>query len=60
VSIIEETENSGYLELNEMEIPRIEILRNDLVQIPSDESKLIEEIIPTIGKHKILLKEYGL
>jgi hypothetical protein len=48
------------LKLDEMELIWIETIKQDLLTIPTDESKFVEMILPTIDKNKILLSEYGL
>ena len=38
----------------------ISILKDDIASIPIDESKFVEEILPTLDAGKIILSEYGL
>ena len=37
-----------------------EMIRNELVQIPFEESKFVEQILPSLDTEKVDLKEYGL
>jgi methanol--5-hydroxybenzimidazolylcobamide Co-methyltransferase len=60
LEIIENAFNTRYLKLSEMEVPWIQMLRTDLESIPTDEDKLIDEVMATIEPGKVLLQEYGL
>lgn len=60
LEIIESAFRSGNLILNEMELPWIDMIRNDILTIPVNESQFIEEIMPTIDQNKVILSEYGL
>ncbi len=60
LEIIESAYKSGNLFLSEMELPWIEMIRNDLQSIPLNESQFIEDIIPSIENDKMILSEYGL
>lgn len=59
LDIIENAYNSGQLLLPEMEITWIDMLRQSLSEIPTDESKFVEEMMPMF-EGKFLPKEYGL
>jgi len=59
LDIIENAYNIGQLLLPEMEIVWIDLLRQSLSEIPTDESKFVEEILPTL-EGKFIPKEYGL
>lgn len=60
LEIIEESQKSGRLQLEEKEIPWIDMLRTSLQEIPVDESQFTESILPTIDTSEIILSEYGL
>jgi methanol--5-hydroxybenzimidazolylcobamide Co-methyltransferase len=60
LEIIESAFKSGNLILSEMELPWIDMIRNDILTIPLNESHFIEEIMPAIDPNKIILSEYGL
>jgi methanol--5-hydroxybenzimidazolylcobamide Co-methyltransferase len=60
LEILEESHLSGNLMLNDMELPWIEMIRNDILSIPLNESQFIEDIMPSIDQNKIILSEYGL
>jgi methanol--5-hydroxybenzimidazolylcobamide Co-methyltransferase len=59
LDIIEEAVQSGQLAISEIEEPWIEMLRQSLSEIPADESKFIEEMLPLCGD-KFIQSEYGL
>ena len=59
LDIIESAYNSGQLLLPEMEIVWIDLLRQALTEIPTDESQFVEEMLPTL-EGKFIPKEYGL
>jgi methanol--5-hydroxybenzimidazolylcobamide Co-methyltransferase len=59
LDIIEEAVRSGQLAISEIEEPWIEMLRQSLSEIPTDESKFIEEMLPLCGD-KFIQSEYGL
>jgi len=59
LNIIEEAHKSGELLLPEVELPWIEMLRDSLSEIPTDESKFVEEMLPTL-EGKFIPSEYGL
>jgi methanol--5-hydroxybenzimidazolylcobamide Co-methyltransferase len=60
IQLIEEAQKTGNLLKDEKEIVYIEMLKNDISSIPSDESCFVEEILSTIDQNKIILSEYGL
>lgn len=59
LDIIDEAYKSGNLKLAEMDYAWVDMLREGLATIPTDESKLVEEVLPDI-KDKFILSEYGL
>jgi methanol--5-hydroxybenzimidazolylcobamide Co-methyltransferase len=59
LDIIEEAVRSGQLAVSEIEEPWIEMLRQSLSEIPTDESKFIEDMLPLCGD-KFIQSEYGL
>jgi len=59
LDIIENAYNAGQLLLPEKEIVWIEMLRQSLSEIPTDESKFVEEMLPMLDG-KFIPKEYGL
>lgn len=59
LNIIEEAHKSGELLLPEVELPWIDMLRDSLSEIPTDESKFVEEMLPTL-ESKFIPSEYGL
>jgi methanol--5-hydroxybenzimidazolylcobamide Co-methyltransferase len=59
LDIIEKAYNAGQLLLPEMEIVWIDLLRQSLSEIPTDESRFVEEMLPTL-EGKFIPKEYGL
>ena len=59
LDIIENAYKAGQLLLPEMEIVWIDMLRQALSEIPTDESKFVEEMLPTL-EGKFIPKEYGL
>jgi len=59
LDIIEEAYKSGQLLLPEVEIMWIDMLRDSLSDIPTDESKFVEEMLPTL-EGKFIPSEYGL
>ena len=60
LDIIEEALKSGKMQLPDMETAYLPILRDDLNNIPEDESTFIEEILPCIDQSKFIPSEYGL
>jgi methanol--5-hydroxybenzimidazolylcobamide Co-methyltransferase len=59
LDIIENAYQAGQLLLPEMEIVWIDLLRQALTEIPTDESKFVEEMLPLLAG-KFIPKEYGL
>jgi len=59
LDIIDEACQSGQLSVPEIEAPWIDMLRQSLSEIPTDESRLVEEMLPVCGE-KFIPKEYGL
>ncbi len=60
IKLIEEGISKGILKEDEKETFWIELIKNDLSSIPTDEGRFIENIIPNIEPGKLLLNEYGL
>ena len=59
LDIIDEAFKSGQLLIPEMEIPWVDMIRQTLSEIPTDESKFVEEMMPLV-EGKFIPKEYGL
>lgn len=59
LDIIEESYKSGQLLLPEVEIMWIDMLRDMLSTVPTDESAFVEEMLPTL-EGKFIPSEYGL
>jgi hypothetical protein len=59
LDIIEDTYKKGKMKLTEMELVWIDSLREGLTDIPTDESKFVEQMIPTL-EGKFIPAEYGL
>jgi methanol--5-hydroxybenzimidazolylcobamide Co-methyltransferase len=60
IELIEAAIADGTLMDDAKETAWISLLKDDIASIPDDESRFVEEILPTIDPHKILLSEYGL
>ncbi len=60
LDIIEQSIQTGELLHDEKEDIWMLNLRNDLLSIPADESKFVEEMIPVLNQNKVILSEYGL
>lgn len=60
IETIDDAFNTGYLILNEMELPYLNIVKNELDMFPNIENDLINMIIPTLEKNKFLPSEYGI
>lgn len=60
LEIIEEHVKSGSLYLEDRELIWIDMLRNDLSEIPADESSFVELMQPQLDPEIVLLDEYGL
>jgi methanol--5-hydroxybenzimidazolylcobamide Co-methyltransferase len=59
LDIIDEAVQSGQLEVPEIEAPWSDMLRLSLSEIPTDESRFIDEMLPLCGD-KFISSEYGL
>lgn len=59
LNIIEEENKAGQLLLSEMELPWINMIRDSLSEIPTDESQFVEEMLPVL-EGKFIPSEYGL
>jgi methanol---5-hydroxybenzimidazolylcobamide Co-methyltransferase len=60
IDIIEEAVRSGKMNLSEMEMAYLPILRDDLNSIPDSENEFIEMMLPLMDQSKFILSEYGL
>ena len=60
LDIIEDSIKSGALIDDPMESVWFDMIRADLISIPTDESKFVEEMMPILEPSKIILSEYGL
>jgi methanol--5-hydroxybenzimidazolylcobamide Co-methyltransferase len=60
LDLIEEALHSGKMQLPDMEISYLPILRDDLNSIPDNESDFIEMMLPLIDQNKFIPAEYGL
>jgi methanol--5-hydroxybenzimidazolylcobamide Co-methyltransferase len=60
IDIIEGALSSGALITDEKESMWVDMLREDIASIPSDESAFVEETVATLDASKIILSEYGL
>jgi methanol--5-hydroxybenzimidazolylcobamide Co-methyltransferase len=60
IELIEAAIADGTLMDDKKETAWISLLKDDIASIPDDESRFVEEIMPTIDPEKILLSEYGL
>ncbi len=60
IEIIENAQKEGLLKRDEMEDTWLQSIKTELYNMPADEEKLIEELLPEIDRNKILLSEYGL
>jgi methanol--5-hydroxybenzimidazolylcobamide Co-methyltransferase len=60
IELIEEAIRTGGLMDDVKESAWITMLKDDIVSIPDDEGRFVEEIMPTIDSYKINLTEYGL
>jgi len=60
LDIIENSIKNGQLYRDDKEDIWIETLRNDLLSIPREESKFVEEMEFMLDPNKVLLSEYGL
>jgi len=60
LDIIEDSIKNGTLITDPMEEVWFDMIRNDLLTIPKEESEFVEEIMPTLDPSKVILSEYGL
>ncbi len=60
LEIIENHVKDGSLYLDDRELVWIDMLRDELVKMPREESLLVAEVEPSLDKNKVLLREYGL
>lgn len=60
LDIIEEALQSGQMKISESEISYLSLLRSDLNDIPDDESKFVEMMLPVLDQAKFIPDEYGL
>jgi methanol--5-hydroxybenzimidazolylcobamide Co-methyltransferase len=60
INIIEETLQSGKMQLSELETGYLPILKDELNSIPDSESDFIEMMLPMLDQSKFILSEYGL
>ncbi|UCH14254.1 MAG: hypothetical protein JSV22_14285 [Bacteroidales bacterium] len=60
LELIENAQKEGLLKRDEMEDTWLESLKTELYNMPADEEKLVEDVLPTIDQNKIILSEYGL
>jgi len=61
LDIIEEAVIAGKMQLPEMELTYLPVLREDLTGIPDDEGKFIEMMAPVlVSQNKFIPSEYGL
>ena len=60
LDIIEEAIENKSLKSSDRENKWINIIREELSSIPTDESKFIDEMLPSIDKEKCILSEYGI
>ncbi|MDR1746632.1 MAG: hypothetical protein LBR49_05105 [Tannerella sp.] len=59
VNLIDDAFRAGQLAVSEMESPWIDMLRQSLAEIPTDESAFVEEMLP-LCSDKFIPSEYGL
>jgi hypothetical protein len=59
LDIIEEAYKTGKMQLPEMEVIWIDSIREGLTDIPVDESKFVEQMLPEL-EGKFIPEEYGL
>ena len=60
MEIIENALETEQLKRDEREEVWIDTIKQEMLSIPIEEDKFVEEILPTIDRDKILLEEYGL
>jgi len=60
LEIIQTHVNEGSLYLDDRELVWIDMLRDELSQMPREEGLLVAAVEPSLDKNKVLLREYGL
>jgi methanol--5-hydroxybenzimidazolylcobamide Co-methyltransferase len=60
MEIIENALETKLLKRDEREEVWMDSIKQELLSIPIDENKFLDEVLPTIDRDKILLEEYGL
>lgn len=60
LDIIDEALASGQMKLSEIELAYLPILRDELSDIPENESDFIEMMLPLLDQSKFIMAEYGL
>ncbi|MCK4855394.1 MAG: hypothetical protein KAT31_14045, partial [Bacteroidales bacterium] len=60
MEIIENALETEQLKRDEREEVWIDTIKQEMLSIPIEEDKFVEEILPTIDRDKILVEEYGL
>jgi methanol---5-hydroxybenzimidazolylcobamide Co-methyltransferase len=60
LEIIQTHVNDGSLYLDDRELVWIDMLRDELSQMPREEGLLVAAVEPSLDKRKVLLREYGL
>ncbi len=60
MEIIENALETEQLKRDEREEVWIDTIKQEMLSIPIEEDKFVEEILPTIDRDKILLEDYGL
>lgn len=60
IDVIENAVSSGALKLSEREFQWLGTMREAIASIPGDESKFIDEMLPTLDNTKFIASEYGL
>lgn len=60
LDIIEEAINNKFLKSSDRENKWINIIREELNTIPTEETKFIDEMLPVIDTSKCILSEYGI
>jgi methanol--5-hydroxybenzimidazolylcobamide Co-methyltransferase len=58
--IIEEAYSAGKMQLSDMELAYIPLMRDDLASIPDSEESFVEMMLPFLDQGKFILSEYGL
>jgi methanol--5-hydroxybenzimidazolylcobamide Co-methyltransferase len=60
LDLIEFAHRKGSLALPERELDYLFSIRDQLAEIPTDESAFVEKMLPSIDTDKVILEEYGL